>query len=114
MEFCPECSSILTPQKEGDKKVLFCQNCGYTKQLPNDSKNTYRIVEEISHAPEEEEVVVIDEKLSEQRIMPTARQICPKCGNKEAYYWQVQTRSGDEAMTTFYRCVKCGQTWREY
>jgi len=114
MEFCPECSSILSPQKTGKKKVLTCQNCGYTKRLTSKTKEKYRIGEKITHLPENEETVVIDDKLLEQRTMPTVRAICPKCGNNEAYYWQVQTRSGDEGMTTFYRCVKCEQTWREY
>ena len=39
---------------------------------------------------------------------------CEKCGNKEAFYWQIQTRAGDEPMTRFYRCTKCKETWREY
>lgn len=113
MEFCPNCSSILSPEKNKKKKVLVCKNCGYTKRLTSKTKKKYRISDKITHGPDEE-TVVIDEELSEQRTMPTVRAICPKCGNKEAYYWQVQTRSGDEAMTTFYRCVKCRQTWREY
>ncbi len=114
MEFCPQCSSMLTPQKEGKKKILICQTCGFTKELSSKTKKKYRIVEEISHTPEQEETIVISDKLLEQRTMPTVRAICSNCGNKEAYYWQVQTRAGDEGMTTFYRCVKCGQTWREY
>lgn len=28
---------------------------------------------------------------------------CPKCDNRRAYYYQVQTRSADEPMSTFYR-----------
>jgi DNA-directed RNA polymerase subunit M len=114
MEFCPECSSMLSPQKNGEKKVLCCQSCGYSKPLSSKTEKKYRYGEKIEHIPEEEEVVVIDEELLEQRTMPTVRAVCPKCGHKEAYYWQVQTRSGDEAMTTFYRCTKCSQTWREY
>ncbi|MFX1319547.1 MAG: transcription factor S [Promethearchaeota archaeon] len=114
MEFCPKCSSILIPQKNGDKKVLFCQTCGYSKPLTSKDEKEYRYGDKINHIPEKEEVFVIDEEMLEQRTMPTVRAICPKCGHKEAYYWQVQTRSGDEAMTTFYRCTNCGQTWREY
>ncbi|MFX1563813.1 MAG: transcription factor S [Promethearchaeota archaeon] len=113
MDFCPECSSILTPQKKGKRRVLVCKRCGYTKRLSSKSKAEYRISDEISHGPEEE-IVVIDEKLAEQHTMPTVRAVCPKCGHKVAEYWQVQTRSGDEGMTTFYRCVKCKKTWREY
>jgi DNA-directed RNA polymerase subunit M len=32
----------------------------------------------------------------------------------EVYVWQVQTRGGDEASTQFFRCTKCGHTFREY
>ncbi|XP_055328990.1 DNA-directed RNA polymerase III subunit RPC10-like [Paramacrobiotus metropolitanus] len=38
---------------------------------------------------------------------------CPKCNHKRAYYHQMQTRSADEPMTIFYKCVSCGNQWRE-
>ena len=38
---------------------------------------------------------------------------CPKCEAHRAYYQQLQIRSADEPMTTFYRCVSCGHNWRE-
>lgn len=39
----------------------------------------------------------------------------PKCRSGEAYFRQLQTRSADEPMTTFYRCVdrSCGTQWKE-
>lgn len=113
MDFCPECSSILTPTKDEKGRGLVCNICGFRKQISSKAKRSYRIKDEISHGPEEE-TVVISEAEAEQQMMPTVRQVCPKCGHKVAYYWQVQTRSGDEGMTTFYRCLKCSQTWREY
>lgn len=39
---------------------------------------------------------------------------CPKCGHNQAYYLQVQTRSADEPMTTYYRCVKCAHNWKDW
>ena len=36
---------------------------------------------------------------------------CPKCKGEKAYTWQLQTRSGDESMTTFATCVKCSHRW---
>ncbi|GAH37902.1 unnamed protein product, partial [marine sediment metagenome] len=39
---------------------------------------------------------------------------CKKCGNEKAFFWTVQTRSGDEAETKFFKCTKCEFTWREY
>jgi len=40
---------------------------------------------------------------------------CPKCDNKRAYFMQIQTRSADEPMTTFYKCTnqECGNRWRD-
>lgn len=40
---------------------------------------------------------------------------CPndECDNEEAYFSQVQIRSADEPMTTFYTCTACRTTWRE-
>ena len=39
--------------------------------------------------------------------------VCAKCGHTRAYYYQLQTRSADEPMTTFYRCAQCAHQWRE-
>jgi DNA-directed RNA polymerase III subunit RPC11 len=40
---------------------------------------------------------------------------CPKCSNKSAYFMQIQTRSADEPMTTFYKCTNwsCQNQWKE-
>ncbi|KAK4552482.1 RNA polymerase III C11 subunit [Recurvomyces mirabilis] len=38
------------------------------------------------------------------------RDICP---SQSAYFRQVQIRSADEPMTTFYRCTECNTEWRE-
>ncbi|MCK5109548.1 MAG: transcription factor S, partial [Methanosarcinales archaeon] len=39
---------------------------------------------------------------------------CEECGNTTAYWWLRQLRSADESETRFFRCTKCGRTWREY
>lgn len=40
---------------------------------------------------------------------------CPKCFHSRAYFMQIQTRSADEPMTTFYKCcnIVCGHRWRD-
>lgn len=35
---------------------------------------------------------------------------CRQCKSTEHYFYQLQTRSADEPMTTFYICKKCGKT----
>lgn len=37
---------------------------------------------------------------------------CGRCGKRKAKYYQLQTRSADEPMTTFVTCVNCGNRWR--
>ena len=44
---------------------------------------------------------------------PLSAANCGKCGNDRAYYQQLQIRSADEPMTTFYKCAACGLRWRE-
>jgi DNA-directed RNA polymerase subunit M len=116
MEFCPKCGSrlVLKKEKAGEKKslMLVCSKCGYRKSgLGSDAtRNTSKIM-----PPDPQKlVVVIGKKEQKLRTLPTARIECPKCGNNLAYVWQVQTRSADESSTQFFRCTKCGYTFREY
>lgn len=37
---------------------------------------------------------------------------CGKCGGRKTTYYQLQTRSADEGMTTFVRCIKCQNRWK--
>ena len=37
---------------------------------------------------------------------------CKKCKNNKCTYYQLQTRSADEPMTTFVTCINCGNRWR--
>ena len=110
MEFCPECDSMLFPHKEKGKTILKCK-CGYKKEADIEKSNETE--QKITQKDElkNKGIEIIDDDID---TLPTKAEDCPKCGNKKAYYWQVQTRSGDEAMTTFFRCTVCRFTWREY
>jgi transcription elongation factor S-II len=37
---------------------------------------------------------------------------CRKCKNNQCTYYQMQTRSADEPMTTFVTCIPCGNRWK--
>jgi len=59
---------------------------------------------------------------AEERILQSAYEItqtsmsdqiiCGKCKNNKVSYYEQQTRSGDEAMTTFYTCLVCNHKWK--
>ena len=111
VEFCPECSNLLRGQFINGSKALFCR-CGFQKDLSlnvEDLKKDTRLKEE---ALDKNLIIVSQEdKIS---VHPIVKKFCPKCTSKEAEAWQEQTRSGDEPSTSFFRCIECKQTWREY
>ncbi len=110
MEFCDKCSSLLAPKKINGKVVMTCPKCGKRKEL---SKGEQTQKQEIKQSDEESMVII--ENPDELNTMPTKKMRCPKCTIVvDTQYWAVQTRSGDEAPTRFYRCMKCKHTWREY
>jgi DNA-directed RNA polymerase subunit M/transcription elongation factor TFIIS len=37
---------------------------------------------------------------------------CRKCKGNQCTYYQMQTRSADEAMTTYINCIQCGSRWK--
>ena len=61
---------------------------------------------------------VIDKKKLEDKLKYEPKPIattdmfkCGKCKKRKCTYYQLQTRSADEPMTTFVRCVECGNQW---
>lgn len=101
MQFCPKCGALLVQKK----KSFSCPKCGYR------SKEKIKIVSS-EKVVNEAKIAVLHEK--EANVWPIVTAICPKCGHNKAYYFSAQTRSGDEAETRFFRCVKCNHAWREY
>ncbi len=104
MEFCDKCGSILIPKKTKTGVIFVCRNCGKEYKKGNEIKITEKIVKE-------DKIKIIDDK---EDKLPVTENLCPECGNKEAFWWMQQTRSIDEPPTRFYKCTKCGHTWREY
>jgi DNA-directed RNA polymerase subunit M/transcription elongation factor TFIIS len=39
---------------------------------------------------------------------------CRYCGNKKLIFNQLQTRAGDEGMTTIIQCPRCGRSWKRF
>ena len=103
MEFCPRCGSILVEKR----KNFGCIRCGYTTKEKIKLK-----MSEFTDEKEKKRVAVV--KKGDEDTLPVIDANCKECGSNKAYFWTVQTRSGDEAETKFFKCIKCGYTWREY
>lgn len=54
-----------------------------------------------------------DKKKYETRMVAATDTFrCRNCKSNECTYYQLQTRSADEPMTTFVTCINCGNKWR--
>jgi DNA-directed RNA polymerase subunit M len=101
MDFCQKCGSVILI---ADGKAA-CVNCGY--------KPKGRVKIQASEKFEKSSgILVINEK--ELTTYPIVEIKCSKCKHDKAFFWQLQTRAGDESETKFYKCVKCEHTWRVY
>lgn len=105
MLFCPKCGTILRPREDGKKTLLTCR-CGYSSTEKEDI-----LLQESIKSEKKIEIVKDD---TDMDAHPKIKVECPKCSGKEAHFWTIQTRAGDEAETKFFQCTKCKYRWREY
>ncbi len=100
--FCSKCGSLIIPGR--DKNI--CPVCGH------EEKGNRKMDGKVVAKSTEKDVVMIREEVHIEPLDSEA--VCPKCGNKGAYYVLKQTRAADEPETAIYTCAKCGHRWREY
>ncbi|BDC36158.1 MAG: transcription factor S [Candidatus Methanoliparum thermophilum] len=106
MKFCPKCKSIMLPV---DNNKMVCRNCGY--EIDSDrAETTDNMI--IKEKKKDDNITILEEQ--SEGILPVIEVKCPECGNNKAYWWLRQLRSADESEVRFFRCTKCGKTWREY
>ncbi len=112
MDFCKECGSRLEPKKVKSEQqamlILACNKCGQKTKESSEAKIYSKV---ITHSPKQ--MVSVIDKALQLSTLPTIHVTCSKCGNNNAYAWQVQTRGADESSTQFLRCTNCGYTFRE-
>jgi transcription elongation factor S-II len=54
-----------------------------------------------------------DEYLSmRNKVNETSEFVCGRCKRNKTTYYQMQTRSADEPMTTFVTCLHCNNKWK--
>lgn len=105
--FCPTCANILGVE-EGPKSLRFaCSTCPYVHNITKRIGN--RIYPKLKEVDD-----VLGGSAAWENVDATECP-CPKCDHPKAFFMQIQTRSADEPMTTFYKCcnMACGHRWRE-
>ncbi|KAI4134989.1 MAG: hypothetical protein LQ347_001048 [Umbilicaria vellea] len=112
--FCPCCSNSLTVSRSAPNDAfpigqnrLECRTCPYQFLI----NQRYYERKEMKRKEVED---VMGGKDAWANVDNTDAQ-CPRegCDGSKAFFYQVQIRSADEPMTTFYKCTTCGQRWKE-
>lgn len=106
IKFCPKCGTKLQLKRGKNSLLYSCPKCGYEECISSIIKNL--------ETTRRSGAVKVIRKATDLNLLPVTSTTCPKCGNKEAYWWMLQTRGADESATQFFKCTKCGYTWREY
>ncbi|EEQ40746.1 putative DNA-directed RNA polymerase III subunit [Clavispora lusitaniae] len=109
LSFCPYCSNmLLVSQGEDNCNRLYCPTCPYEFRISGFQMFERKML------PRKDVDDVLGGDGAWDNVDQTAAQ-CPidSCGNDKAYFFQLQIRSADEPMTTFYKCTKCSHQWRE-
>ncbi|KAL8295903.1 hypothetical protein RB601_000722 [Gaeumannomyces tritici] len=106
--FCPNCANVLTvsPMDTG-KNRLECRTCPYEFAISEPLFSRKDFVRK-----EREDVFGGPGAWDNAQ---KAKVQCPAdgCDGDEAAFFQVQIRSADEPMTSFFKCMACGHRWRE-
>lgn len=55
---------------------------------------------------------LLNSQMAKDNAAETDQFKCGRCNQRKCKYYQMQTRSADEPMTTFVTCINCGNRWR--
>ena len=87
------------------------------KDIENNNYNPYNLAFLSSDELDEDNwmKIILHKHTTEDKLknLPTIEwKPCRNCKKKEYFYYQLQTRSADEPMTTFYICKNCDKTYK--
>ena len=107
IRFCKECNNMLYPKEDKDNRILLyaCRNCHYHQKADNSCIYVNKITHEV------DELTQIIANVAHDPTLPkTLDHPCPKCGHKEAVFFQSQA---EDAMRLYYVCTapNCGHRW---
>lgn len=106
MKFCPTCGNMLLVEF-GVNLRYFCQSCPYVQNIHNEEGDRMKL--------ERKKTDTILGGEDDWKNVDQTEATCPVCNNDKAYFMQIQIRSADEPMTSFFKCteITCGHRWRD-
>eukprot|EP01053_Blabericola_migrator_P001022 Blabericola_migrator_1__1021@NODE_1257_length_4964_cov_22_802736_g850_i0_p4_GENE_NODE_1257_length_4964_cov_22_802736_g850_i0NODE_1257_length_4964_cov_22_802736_g850_i0_p4_ORF_typecomplete_len112_score4_92TFIIS_C/PF01096_18/1e03TFIIS_C/PF01096_18/9_1e17RNA_POL_M_15KD/PF02150_16/4_8e08RNA_POL_M_15KD/PF02150_16/62RNA_POL_M_15KD/PF02150_16/37Zn_Tnp_IS1595/PF12760_7/0_18Zn_Tnp_IS1595/PF12760_7/0_042PhnA_Zn_Ribbon/PF08274_12/31PhnA_Zn_Ribbon/PF08274_12/2_1e02PhnA_Zn_Ribbon/PF08274_12/0_99PhnA_Zn_Ribbo len=107
--FCPTCHNLLqlsdgSGSSSGGMRFK-CESCSYNFAI----REKVILKKFLSPKPPDDAISAQEE----MKQCAKTQAVCPECNHNEAYFFQMQIRSGDEASTTFFCCTQCQSRWKE-
>ncbi|XP_067275427.1 DNA-directed RNA polymerase II subunit RPB9 isoform X1 [Pseudorasbora parva] len=105
-------NNMLYPKEDKENRILLyaCRNCDYQQE----ADNSCIYVNKITHEVDELTQIIAD--VAQDPTLPrTEDHPCPKCGHKEAVFFQSHSMKAEDAMRLYYVCTAphCGHRWTE-
>ena len=88
--------------KEGEFKPHDIPSMSYSELFPEKWGNMIEMA-----IKKEAKMLEVDKSMATDMFR------CTRCGKRQCTYYEMQTRSADEPMTQFIRCLNCGKQWRQ-
>ncbi|KAI0981700.1 hypothetical protein GJ496_007946 [Pomphorhynchus laevis] len=103
--FCPNCGNLLIVEQGLEAFRFACNTCPYIHNISR--RIIIRKFTELKKVGD-----VLGGSDAWDNVQKTDAP-CPSCNHNQAYFMQIQIRSADEPMTTFYKCCNCEHRWNE-
>ena len=102
-------------------KESYIKNTRLIDRLKSGEFNAYQLadMEPIRLFPENWKKLLDEKNKRDKLLYETRKEMatdifkCGRCKKNECTYYQLQTRSADEPMTTFITCLNCGKRWKQ-
>lgn len=123
---------MLYPKEDKENKLLLyaCRNCDFKTEADSYCIYVNKIMHEIEWVSSKTPLVafltnlppsfselthIVPDVISDPTLPRTEDHPCPKCGHREAVFFQAQTRRAEEEMRLYYVCTNpnCSHRWTE-
>lgn len=93
IKFCQECNNMLYPKEDKENRVLLyaCRNCDYQQEADNNCIYVNKITHEVDELTQ-----IVSDVVHDPTLPRTEDHTCPKCGHREAVFFQAQSRRAEE------------------
>ena len=109
-------NNLLYPKENKRERKLYfaCRNCDHQEEARTHC--TYRSSQQASSSGlnmTENRSSLVD--MASDPTLPKTTRICPKCGHRQAVYFQSRERNRETAMTLSYLCCNsaCNHLWTD-